>query len=71
MSRAVAAAGLRDRVSFAEVSVDPWRDTPGRLRAFKGKRNLETPQAPWTVRQGLDDIGRLVGKRIPGPSETR
>ena len=162
MSRAVAAAGLRDRVSFAEVSVDPWRDTPGRLRAFRrltgipfslltgtrselsrfwrffgvrfsrspegappdrdwltgktltfdvshvdglflldahgrwrivdlgmpsvggrlsstlarllndeGKRNLETPQAPWTVRQGLDDIGHLVGKRISGPSETR
>jgi protein SCO1/2 len=34
MQRAVAQAGLAKRVVFAEVSVDPWRDTPARLRAF-------------------------------------
>jgi cytochrome oxidase Cu insertion factor (SCO1/SenC/PrrC family) len=34
MQRAVDQAGLGDRVVFAEVSVDPWRDTPARLRAF-------------------------------------
>jgi protein SCO1/2 len=27
-------AGLADKVVLAEVSVDPWRDTPSRLRAF-------------------------------------
>jgi protein SCO1/2 len=34
MERAVGKAGLGDRVVFAEVSVDPWRDSAGRLRAF-------------------------------------
>jgi protein SCO1/2 len=34
MQRAVDAAGLGRRVVFAEVSVDPARDTPARLRAF-------------------------------------
>ena len=31
----VAAAGLARRVVFVEVTVDPWRDTPPRLRAFR------------------------------------
>jgi cytochrome oxidase Cu insertion factor (SCO1/SenC/PrrC family) len=35
MRQAVERAGLGDRVVFAEVSVDPWRDTPARLRAFR------------------------------------
>jgi protein SCO1/2 len=35
MKRAVARAGLGERVVFAEISVDPWRDTPARLRAFR------------------------------------
>jgi cytochrome oxidase Cu insertion factor (SCO1/SenC/PrrC family) len=34
MERAVRRAGLGDRVVFAEISVDPWRDSPARLRAF-------------------------------------
>jgi protein SCO1/2 len=34
MQRSVAEAGLGGRVVFAEVSVDPWRDSPARLRAF-------------------------------------
>jgi cytochrome oxidase Cu insertion factor (SCO1/SenC/PrrC family) len=34
MERAVGKAGLGDRVVFAEISVDPWRDSPARLRAF-------------------------------------
>lgn len=33
--RRVAAAGLTRRVVFVEVTVDPWRDTPARLRAFR------------------------------------
>lgn len=28
-------AGLANRVAFVEVSVDPWRDSPARLRAFQ------------------------------------
>jgi protein SCO1/2 len=34
MQRDLSQAGLARRVVFAEVSVDPWRDSPARLRAF-------------------------------------
>jgi cytochrome oxidase Cu insertion factor (SCO1/SenC/PrrC family) len=34
MQRSVEEAGLGERVRFVEVSVDPWRDTPTRLRLF-------------------------------------
>jgi cytochrome oxidase Cu insertion factor (SCO1/SenC/PrrC family) len=159
MRQAVRRAGLDDRVVFAEISVDPWRDTPARLRAFRrytgirfalltgterelrrfwrffgvgffrtrqvgrvdvdwwtqrpltfdvahtdgvffvdphghlrivmlgmpnvqgrlaerlrrllsdaGVKNLEQPQAPWTVAQALGDLGALVGRRIPAPA---
>jgi protein SCO1/2 len=137
-------AGVADRVTVLEVSVDPWRDTPARLRAYRrqtgvrfrlltgtheqlrrfwrafgvgfyptghgktfdvahtdgvflvdergreriaiigmpnvhgrlgaslerrlgttGRRNLRHPEAAWTVEQALNDLGRLLGKRIP------
>jgi protein SCO1/2 len=137
-------AGAGDRVTVLEVSVDPWRDTPARLRAYRrdtgvrfrlltgthaqlarfwrsfgvgfyptghgrtfdvahtdgvffvdergheriavigmpnvhgklsprlerrlgatGRRNLMHPVAGWTVEQALNDLGRLLGKRIP------
>ena len=32
-----------------------------------GRQNLAHPDAPWTVRQALDDIGALLGRRIPDP----
>ena len=35
MDRAVMAAGLGHRVRFAELTVDPDRDTPARLRAYR------------------------------------
>ncbi len=35
MDRAVTAAGLGHRVRFAELTVDPNRDTPSRLRAYR------------------------------------
>jgi cytochrome oxidase Cu insertion factor (SCO1/SenC/PrrC family) len=35
MERTVRDAGLGGRVVFAEISVDPWRDSPARLRAFR------------------------------------
>jgi cytochrome oxidase Cu insertion factor (SCO1/SenC/PrrC family) len=34
MQRDVRDAGLASRVVFVEASVDPWRDSPSRLRAF-------------------------------------
>lgn len=34
MERAVTAAGLAHEVAFVEVTVDPQRDTPARLRAY-------------------------------------
>lgn len=30
----LAAAGLANRVALVEATVDPWRDSPGRLRAY-------------------------------------
>ena len=35
MDRAVMAAGLGNRVRFAELTVDPGRDNPARLRAYR------------------------------------
>lgn len=161
MQRDVARAGLAGKVVFAEVSVDPWRDSPARLRAFarlthtrfplftgtagqlarfwrffgvaywrtkegrpadndwltgkpltfdvshtdglflidsrgherildvgmpavgprlpralnrlldaQGRSDLAHPSAGWTVRQALDDLGRLAGERIPTDSFT-
>lgn len=137
-------AGLGDRVTVLEVSVDPWRDTPSRLSAYRsetgvrfrlltgshaelkrfwrffgvgfyptghgktfdvahtdgvffvdeqghwriavigmpnvrgklaprlkrllgatGLHNLVRPEAAWTVQQALDDLGRLLGRRVP------
>jgi protein SCO1 len=136
-------AGLGSRVSVVEVSVDPWRDTPARLRAYRrttgvgfqlltgshaeltrfwrffgvgfyptgsgrtfdvahtdgiffvdpggrwriadigmpnthgrldprlkrllgatGLGNLERPAPGWTVQDALNDLGRLVGRRV-------
>ncbi len=34
-ARRVSAAGRASRVAFIETTVDPWRDTPRRLRAFQ------------------------------------
>jgi len=35
LQRDVRSRGLGDRVVVAEATVDPWRDTPARIRAFK------------------------------------
>jgi cytochrome oxidase Cu insertion factor (SCO1/SenC/PrrC family) len=158
MRRAVRRAGLGGRVAFVEASVDPWRDSPARLRAYRrltgvdltlltgsepslrrfwrffgvgffrapegkhadidwwthrpqrfdvahtdglflidarshlkivvlgmpnvhgrvavrlrrllndqGIANLEHPQAAWTVREALNDLSALLGRRIPPP----
>lgn len=33
--------GLADRVTVAEMTVDPWRDTPARLRAYRRATNVD------------------------------
>lgn len=43
MQRDLARAGLTRRVVFAEVSVDPWRDSPSRLRAFSRMTRTRFP----------------------------
>ena len=46
MDRAVTAAGLARRVRFVELTVDPGRDTPSRLRAY---RKLVGAPANWSL----------------------
>ena len=49
MDRAVMAAGLGRRVHFVELTVDPGRDTPSRLRAY---RTLIGAPANWSLLTG-------------------
>ena len=49
MDRAVMAAGLGRRVHFVELTVDPGRDTPSRLRAY---RKLIGAPANWSLLTG-------------------
>lgn len=49
MDRAVIAAGLGGRVRFVELTVDPNRDTPWRLRAY---RRLVGAPANWLLLTG-------------------
>ena len=49
MDRAVMAAGLGRRVHFVELTVDPNRDTPSRLRAY---RKLIGAPANWSLLTG-------------------
>jgi protein SCO1 len=53
MDRAVTAAGLGRRVRFAELTVDPGRDTPARLRAY---RTLVGAPANWSLLTGRPDV---------------
>ena len=43
MQLAVRRAGLAHRVVFVEISVDPWRDSPARLRAFSRYAGVDFP----------------------------
>ena len=49
MDRAVTAAGLSRRVHFVELTVDPGRDTPSRLHAY---RKLIGAPANWSLLTG-------------------
>ena len=52
MDRAVTQAGLGDQVRFVELTVDPARDTPSRLAAY---RNLVGAPANWSLLTGSPD----------------
>ena len=62
MDRAVTAAGLARRVSFVELTVDPGRDTPSRLRAY---RKLVGAPPNWSLLTGspavIERIWRYFG----------
>lgn len=53
MDEAVTAAGLGGRVRFAELTVDPGRDTPARLRAY---RTMVGAPANWSLLTGRPDV---------------
>lgn len=60
VAAAVRARGLADRVTVGEVSVDPWRDSPARLRAFR--RLTRTRLALFTGSQAeLRRFWRVLG----------
>lgn len=51
MRSAVATAGLSDRVAFVEATVDPWRDSPARLRAYDRLTGARLLQLTGNVKQ--------------------
>jgi cytochrome oxidase Cu insertion factor (SCO1/SenC/PrrC family)/thiol-disulfide isomerase/thioredoxin len=57
---AVRARGLSGRVAVAEASVDPWRDSPARLRAFKRMTGTSLPLLTGTRAQ-LRRLWRTLG----------
>jgi protein SCO1 len=72
MDRAVASAGLGRRVRFAELTVDPGRDTPARLRAY---RALVGAPANWSLLTGrpevIERIWQYFGVRYQRVAEGR
>ena len=70
MDRAVMAAGLGRRVRFVELTVDPGRDTPSRLRAY---RKLIGAPANWSLLTGrpavVARIWRYFGVRYQRVAE--
>ncbi len=49
MQRDVRATGLGSKVVFLEVSVDPWRDSPARLRAYATRFGADWPLLTGTL----------------------
>jgi len=72
MDRAVTAGGLGRRVHFVELTVDPSRDTPSRLRAY---RKLIRPPANWSLLTGspavIGQIWRYFGVRYQRVAASR
>lgn len=60
-------AGLSDRVAFVEATVDPWRDSPARLRAYHRLTGADFIQLTGSVaamRRFWDFFG-IGFKRVP------
>ncbi|HEX5406921.1 MAG TPA: SCO family protein [Pseudonocardiaceae bacterium] len=53
-ARAVQAAGLGRRVRFLSITIDPQRDTPTRLAAYR--RLYVDPPADWTLLTGSPNV---------------
>jgi cytochrome c biogenesis protein CcmG/thiol:disulfide interchange protein DsbE len=61
------AAGLSSRVVVAEATVDPWRDTPARLRAYQRLTGADFSMLTGT-RADMQRLWRFLGvfyKRVP------
>ena len=54
--------GVREKVDFLLVSIDPERDTPEALRAFRAKHELPTER--WTLLRGSAEATRQVAKMV-------
>jgi protein SCO1/2 len=60
--------GLSDRVTLAEITVDPWRDTPGRLRAYRrlvGLRGVRLFTGSHAQIKRLWDFFGVYFRRVP------
>ena len=53
---------VRDKVDFLLVSIDPERDTPEVLRAFRAKHELPTER--WTLLRGSTEATRELAGRV-------
>jgi protein SCO1/2 len=60
MRRALRKAGVADRVAFVEVTVDPGRDSPTRLRAFAKLTGIDWAMLTGTAQQ-IDAFWRYFG----------
>lgn len=54
--------GVREKVDFLLVSIDPERDTPEMLRAFRQKHELPTER--WTLLRGTPEATRDLAARV-------
>ena len=54
--------GVREKVDFLLVSIDPERDTPEVLRAFRAKHELPTER--WTLLRGSTEATRELAGRV-------
>lgn len=58
LRRRLVAAGLGERVTLAEITVDPWRDRPARLRAYRRRAGIHGVRL---LTGSLPQIHRLWG----------
>ncbi len=66
---------ILDPAGHERIATTGIADVGGRLNSTltgmldaQGLQNLHDPQASWTVRQALDDLGHVLGRTIPAPA---